>query len=131
MMIANSALSDEFQSDHRPGEIEALLPWHAVGALTAQERRRVMRALAADPALVRIYADICHERAAIACVDVDLNDFDLNDFAGRARDKLFAAIAAEPCAGQQIGWGKRRRGEVQLSLVSTTEAPLRRLAVIA
>ena len=126
MMIANLALTGEFQSDHRLGEIEALLPWHAVGALTAQERRRVMHALATDPALVRIYADICQERAGIACVDVEINDF-----AGRARDKLFAAIAAEPCAGQQNGASQRRRDETRLSLVSTTDEPLRRLAVIA
>lgn len=77
--------------DSEPGAIEALLPWHAAGALSGRDSRRVEQALARDPALARQYAAIREERAAT----VALNE-SLGAPSARAMQKLFAAIEAEP-----------------------------------
>lgn len=81
--------------DSAPGEIEALLPWHAAGALSARDRRRVEQALARDPALARQYAAIRDECTAT----VALNE-SLGAPSARAMQKLFAAIDAEPARPQ-------------------------------
>src|SRR3954467_8669116 len=77
--------------DSVPDEIEALLPWHAAGALSARDSRRVEQALARDPVLARQYAAIREECAAT----VALNE-SLGAPSARAMQKLFAAIEAEP-----------------------------------
>jgi anti-sigma factor RsiW len=74
-----------------PGEIEALLPWHAAGTLSARDTRRVEDALARDPALARQYAAIQEEYAET----IALNE-SLGAPSARAMQKLFAAIDAEP-----------------------------------
>lgn len=74
-----------------PGEIEALLPWHAAGTLSARETRRVEEALARDPALAKQYAAIQEEYAET----IALNE-SLGAPSARAMQKLFAAIDAEP-----------------------------------
>jgi hypothetical protein len=74
-----------------PGDIEALLPWHAAGTLSARDARRVEDALARDPSLARQYAAIQEEVAEI----VALNE-SLGAPSARAMQKLFAAIDAEP-----------------------------------
>ena len=74
-----------------PGEIEALLPWHAAGTLNARDTRRVDEALAKDPDLARQYAAIREEYAET----ILLNE-SLGAPSSRAMQKLFAAIDAEP-----------------------------------
>jgi hypothetical protein len=74
-----------------PGEIEALLPWHAAGTLGARDTRRVDDALARDPALAKQYAAIREEYAET----IALNE-SLGAPSSRAMAKLFAAIDAEP-----------------------------------
>jgi anti-sigma factor RsiW len=80
--------------DQEPGEIEALLPFHAAGTLNARDTRRVDEALAADPALARQYAAIREEYAET----ILLNE-SLGAPSARAMQKLFAAIDAEPARG--------------------------------
>jgi anti-sigma factor RsiW len=81
--------------DQQPGEIEALLPWHAAGTLNARDTRRVDEALAADPDLARQYQAIREEYAET----ILLNE-SLGVPSSRAMQKLFAAIDAEPA---QVG----------------------------
>jgi len=77
--------------EQEPGEIEALLPWHAAGTLNAREARRVEEALARDPELARQYAVIREEYAET----IALNE-SLGAPSSRAMQNLFAAIDAEP-----------------------------------
>jgi hypothetical protein len=74
-----------------PGDIEALLPWHAAGTLSARDTRRVEDALARDPSLAKQYAAIREEYAET----IALNE-SLGAPSSRAMQKLFAAIDAEP-----------------------------------
>jgi anti-sigma factor RsiW len=74
-----------------PDEIEALLPWHAAGTLSARDARRVEEALARDPALARQFAAVREEYAET----IALNE-SLGAPSARAMQKLFAAIDAEP-----------------------------------
>ena len=99
MMAIRNTVQDE-----QPGEIEALLPWHAAGTLSARDTRRVDEALAADPDLARQYEAIREEYAET----ILLNE-SLGAPSSRAMQKLFAAIDAEPArsgtASPQIsGW---------------------------
>src|ERR1700761_489377 len=84
------ALSKKMLED-QPGEVELLLPWHAAGRLNARDARRVDEALARDPALARQY-DVIREEYAET---ISLNE-SLGAPSGRAMQKLFAAIDAEP-----------------------------------
>jgi hypothetical protein len=77
--------------EREPSEIEMLLPFHAAGTLNARDARRVEEALARDPELARQYAVIREEYAET----IDLNE-SLGAPSGRAMQKLFAAIDAEP-----------------------------------
>jgi anti-sigma factor RsiW len=78
-------------ADQEPGEIEALLPWHAAGTLNARDARRVDEALANDPELAKQYAAIREEYSET----ILLNET-LGAPSSRAMQKLFAAIDAEP-----------------------------------
>ncbi|HEV7878405.1 hypothetical protein [Bradyrhizobium sp.] len=77
--------------EQQPGEIEALLPWHAAGTLSARDTRRVEDALLRDPSLAKQYAAIREEYAET----IALNE-SLGAPSARAMQKLFAAIDAEP-----------------------------------
>jgi hypothetical protein len=77
--------------EQEPSEIEMLLPWHAAGTLNARDARRVEEALAREPALARQYAAIRAEYEET----IHLNE-SLGAPSGRAMQKLFAAIDAEP-----------------------------------
>jgi hypothetical protein len=77
--------------EQEPGEIEALLPWHAAGTLSARDSRRVEDALARDGELAKQYAVIQEEYAET----IALNE-SLGAPSSRAMAKLFAAIDAEP-----------------------------------
>jgi hypothetical protein len=86
MMATNKKILEQ-----EPGDIEALLPWHAAGTLSARDTRRVEDALARDPSLVKQYAAIQEEYAET----IALNE-SLGAPSARAMQKLFAAIDAEP-----------------------------------
>jgi hypothetical protein len=86
MMATNKKIAEQ-----EPGEIEALLPWHAAGTLSARDSRRVEDALARDPLLAKQYAAIQEEYAGT----IALNE-SLGAPSSRAMQKLFAAIDAEP-----------------------------------
>jgi hypothetical protein len=86
MMAMNKKMLEQ-----EPGEIEALLPWHAAGTLSARDTRRVEEALLRDPLLAKQYATIREEYAEI----IALNE-SLGAPSSRAMQKLFAAIDAEP-----------------------------------
>lgn len=77
--------------EQEPSEIELLLPWHAAGALTPRDARKVEEALARDPALAGRYALIREEHAGL----MDLNG-SLGTPSPRVMQRLFAAIDAEP-----------------------------------
>ncbi len=91
MMAMNNKKASEKALEQEPGEIEALLPWHAAGTLSARDTRRVNDALARDPVLARQYAVIQEEYAET----IGLNE-SLGAPSSRALHKLFAAIDAEP-----------------------------------
>lgn len=101
MAMSNKAPNQE------PGEIEALLPWHAAGTLNARDARRVDDALAKDPELARQYAVIQEEYAET----IGLNE-SLGAPSSRAMQKLFAAIDAEPVrsGSKSIGLSARISG---------------------
>jgi anti-sigma factor RsiW len=86
MMATNKKILQQ-----EPGDIEALLPWHAAGTLSARDTRRVEDALLRDPSLARQYAAIQDEYAET----IALNE-SLGAPSARAMQKLFAAIDAEP-----------------------------------
>src|SRR6185437_10278563 len=86
MTAANKKVAEEV-----PGELEALLPWHAAGTLNARDTLRVEEALARDPKLAKQYAVIRDEYAET----ISLNE-NLGAPSARAMQKLFAAIDAEP-----------------------------------
>src|SRR5215831_1479668 len=75
-----------------PNEIELLLPWHAAGALSLRDARRVDEALTRNPELARQYAVIREEYAET----IDLNESLGAPSSSQAMLKLFAAIDAEP-----------------------------------
>ena len=86
MMAASRKIAEQ-----EPSEIELLLPWHAAGTLNPRDSRKVEEALARDPELARQYSVIREEYAGT----IDLNE-SLGAPSGRAMQKLFAAIDAEP-----------------------------------
>jgi hypothetical protein len=108
MMAIGKKLPDE-----GPGEIEAMLPWHAAGTLNARDRRRVDEALARNPGLARQLAAIREEHAEI----VLLNE-SLGAPSARTIRKLFTAIDAEP--------PRRRQGS--FDIVARMAAPISRLS---
>ena len=71
-------------------DIEALLPWHAVGTLSRRDYERVERALASDRELARRYELVREELNET----IHLNET-LGAPSARAMEKLFAAIDAE------------------------------------
>jgi len=79
------------KEDQAPGEIEALLPWHAAGTLSRRDAQRVEDALAHDPDLARRYALVREELAET----IHLNET-LGAPSARAMEALFARIDAEP-----------------------------------
>jgi hypothetical protein len=86
--------------EQEPGDVEALLPWHAAGTLSARDSRRVDEALARDPALAKQYAAIQEEYAET----IALNE-SLGAPSSRAMAKLFAAIDAEPVRKRSASLG--------------------------
>jgi anti-sigma factor RsiW len=92
------------QLEHEVEGVEALLPWHAAGTLSARDARRVEDALARDPALARQFAAIREELAET----IHLNE-SLGAPSVRAMDRLFAAIDAEPARRPSVarGWSTR------------------------
>jgi hypothetical protein len=85
-----NTINKETQSD-----IEALLPWHAAGTLSRRDTQRVEDALANDPELARRYEMVREEFGET----ILLNER-LGAPSGRAMEKLFAKIDAEPARKQ-------------------------------
>lgn len=77
--------------EREPDAIEALLPWHAAGTLSASDARRVEEALARDPKLAAQYEAVRGELAEA----IHLNE-ELGAPSARALGKLMSAIDAEP-----------------------------------
>lgn len=80
-----------------PEEVEALLPWHAAGTLSARDARRVDEALARDARLAKQYAVIQDEFAET----IHLNE-SLGAPSARAMQRLFAGIDAEPARAPSV-----------------------------
>ena len=78
-------------TDEERRAMEELLPWYAAGTLGRSEMRRIEDAIAYDPALARKYETVLEELAGT----VELNQ-SLGAPSGRAMEKLFANIDAEP-----------------------------------
>lgn len=98
------------QVEHEAEGVEALLPWHAAGTLSARDARRVEDALARDPALARQFAAIREELAET----IHLNE-SLGAPSVRAMDKLFAAIDAEPARRASVAQGLTANWTTRLS----------------
>ena len=91
--------------EQEPGEIEALLPWHAAGTLSARDTRRVEEALARDADLARQYEVIREEYAETIALNESLGAPSV-----RAMQKLFTAIDAEPVrkdTSKSVSFGAR------------------------
>jgi anti-sigma factor RsiW len=88
-------------------DIEELLPWHAVGTLSRRDTQRVEEALASDPELARRYEMVREELGET----ILLNET-LGAPSGRAMEKLFAKIDAEPARRQAMSFnlGARAAG---------------------
>ena len=84
-------------TDDEPGDVEALLPWHAAGTLSARDIRRVEEALARDPDLAKQYAVIRDEYVETISLNESLGAPSVG-----ALQKLFAAIDAEPAQSVPI-----------------------------
>ena len=84
-------------TDDEPGDVEALLPWHAAGTLSARDIRRVEEALARDPDLAKQYAVIRDEYVETISLNESLGAPSVG-----ALQKLFAAIDAEPALSVPI-----------------------------
>lgn len=101
MMAANKKIAE---AEVAPRDIEALLPWHAAGTLSARDARRVEEALTRDSELAKQYAVIQDEYAET----ISLNE-NLGAPSARAMQKLFAAIDAEPERGVAMSRGLSMR----------------------
>ena len=77
--------------EDKPGDIEALLPWHAAGTLSRRDAQRVEEALARDPELARRFELVREEFGET----IHLNET-LGAPSARAMETLFAKIDAEP-----------------------------------
>ena len=96
-------MTNERHDQRTPDDLEALLPWHAVGRLGGDDARRVDEALARDPELARRYALVAEERDET----IALNEA-LGAPSARTHDRLFERIeAASPArsAPQAAGGG--------------------------
>ena len=87
-----------------PGDIEALLPWHAAGTLSHGDAQRVEDALTRDPELARRYALVREELGET----IHLNET-LGAPSTKAMEKLFAKIDAEPKRRQAASPGLAAR----------------------
>jgi hypothetical protein len=77
-------------------DIEALLPWHAAGALSARDAERVEAALAGDSELARRYELVREELGETIRLNETLGAPSL-----RAMERLMAAIEADAAAAQR------------------------------
>lgn len=85
-------------------EIESLLPWHAAGTLSRRDTQRVEDALANNPELARRYEMVREELGET----ILLNET-LGAPSGRAMEKLFAKIDAEPARKQTTSFNLSTR----------------------
>jgi anti-sigma-K factor RskA len=112
-----------------PSEIEALLPWHAVGTLGRRERHRVEDALRSDPGLAQ-RAELVREELAET---IRLNET-LGAPSAHALDRLMASIDAEAGAARRrssFGAFASRFGNWIAALSPRTLAAAAAVAVLA
>ncbi len=114
-------MTEPTATDPRRGEIELLLPFYATGRISAADRTRVDKALAADPGLA-VQLELIREDMAETVL--------LNESLGApspgALEKLMAGIEAEPQGAPMLA---RARGGVMHWLAGLLAAqPPRRLA---
>jgi hypothetical protein len=108
-------------------DIEALLPWHAVGTLSRRDTQRVEDALARDPELARRYALVRDELGET----IHLNET-LGAPSAHAMEKLFDKIDAEPARKQAMSFNLgARMAEFLASLSPRTLAWSASAAVFA
>jgi len=108
-------------------DIEALLPWHAVGTLSRRDTHRVEEALARDPELARRYALVRDELGET----IHLNET-LGAPSAHAMEKLFDKIDAEPARKQAMSFNLgARMAEFLASLSPRTLAWSASAAVFA
>jgi hypothetical protein len=81
---------------NEPTEIEALLPWYAVGTLPRRERQRVEEALVRNPALSRHFDLVREELAETICLNESLGAPSTH-----AMDRLMASIDGEARAARK------------------------------
>jgi hypothetical protein len=85
--------------DKEREDLESLLPWHAAGTLNRRDAERVEKALAKDRELLRRF-NLAREELNET---IHLNET-LGAPSGRAMEKLFAAIEAEPARKPKISF---------------------------
>jgi hypothetical protein len=85
--------------DKEREDLESLLPWHAAGTLNRRDAERVEKALAKDRELLRRF-NLAREELNET---IHLNET-LGAPSGRAMERLFAAIEAEPVRKPKISF---------------------------
>jgi anti-sigma-K factor RskA len=94
-------------------QIEAMLPWYAIGTLSRNDADRVEQALAGDSELTRRYALVLEELAET----ISLNET-LGEPSACVAEKLFAAIDAEEARAP-----RRQPNRLSPTLPSTPASP--------
>jgi anti-sigma-K factor RskA len=112
-----------------PTEIEALLPWYAVGTLPRRDRQRVEDALRHDPALSRHAELVREELAETICLNESLGAP-----SAYAMDRLMASIDDEEMAADEPNLPRAISGRFAAfmsSFSSRTFAAVAAVAVLA
>ena len=91
--------------DKAPDDVDLLVPWHATERLSPEEATRLEAAIARDPAIARNLAAAREERAETVALNQGLGLP-----SARAREALFARIAAEAGPDRRPGLLERLRG---------------------
>jgi len=117
---------NSINEEPEPREIEALLPWYAVGTLNRRDANRVERALADDRELARQYELVREELVET----IHLNEA-LGAPSTRAIERLFAAIDAEEAREPRHRRSFDLGGRISEFLWSLTPRTLARSAMAA
>jgi anti-sigma-K factor RskA len=115
-------------NDHNtePTEIEALLPWYAVGTLRRRDRLRVEEALRSDPALARQAGLAREELAETICLNESLGVP-----SARAMDRLMAAVDDNVFAAHKRASARAVAGRFANFIVSFSPRTLAIAAAVA
>jgi anti-sigma-K factor RskA len=119
-------LDDTQQDMQQPGDVEALLPWYAVGRLRRRDRRHVEEALRNDQALAQ-HVELVREELDET---IRLNET-LGAPSSRAMDRLMAAIDADEVATRKRGSLRAAIGWFTQSIASFSPRTLAMAACLA